>query len=195
MKSKLLALSFVVLAPLAALADGASYSYVDLNAQLGGSADGGFFNVDNEGFGAKGSLGLGDNLFLELDLQSLQTDPDVGDLDSNAFFIGLHGDTFFGKVGFEQADFGGVDDSGYTADVGMRMMATESFELNLHFGMSDLGDVGSTTNYGVGAVLMFNPTMGVSVNYDMRAISDFGGVGGFDIDLTTYGVGFRLSFD
>jgi hypothetical protein len=195
MKSKLLALSLVALAPFAVLADGASYSYIDLNAQLGGSVDAGFANVDSDGLGAKGSLGLGDNLFIELDLQSLQTDPDIGDLDGSALFIGLHGDTFYGKVGFESADFAGVDDSGYTAEVGMRMMATESFELNLHFGLSDLGDVGSTTNYGAGAVLMFNQNMGVSLNYDMRAIADFGGIGGFDLDLATYGVGFRFSFD
>lgn len=194
MKTKLLALMFVTLAPLAAQAS-ASYSYLDLNAQLGGNGESGIFNVDTEGFGAKGSLGLGDHLFVELDIQSLQTDPDVGDLDSNALFVGLHGDTFFVKVGIESADFGGADDSGYTADVGLRMMPGESFEVNLHYGMSDLGDVGTSTNYGVGAVLMFNPTMGISINYDMRAISDFAGVGGFDVDLTTYGVGFRLSFD
>ena len=50
MKSKILALSFVALAPLAVLADGASYTYIDLNAQIGGSADGGFFNVDTTPF-------------------------------------------------------------------------------------------------------------------------------------------------
>ncbi len=194
MKTKMFVLLFAALTPLAVLAD-ASYSYIDLNAQIGGNGDGGFFTVDTEGFGAKGSLGLGDSLFIEVNLLSLQTDPDIGDADSSALFIGLHGESFFAKVGVESVDYAGADDSGFTADVGLRMMPGENFELNLHYGMSDLGDVGTATNYGLGAVLMFNPTMGVSINYDMRSVADFGGIGGLDVDLTTYGVGFRLSFD
>jgi hypothetical protein len=194
MKTKILAIAFASLLPFAASAD-VSYNYIDLNYQMSGSADFGFGTADTDGFGVKGSYAFNDNWFFEFDYQTLSTDPDVGNADSYALEAGWHGDLFFVKVGYGSADYFGVDDAGYTASVGVRTILGENFEVNAYVGMGDYGDVGSTTDYGVGAVWMFNDNMGVSFNYDLRSLSDFAATPGFDIDLDTMGFGFRYNFN
>lgn len=196
MKTKMLALLFVALAPFAVLADGASYRYIDANYQFGGEIDGGFGAIDTDGFGLKASLAMGENMFIALDYLTLSTDPSGIELTDWAVAVGLHGETFYAKVGLENGEIDvcaiflppcTTDDSGYNIDFGMRTMVTEAFELNAHVGHSDLGDLDTFTNYGLGAVLMFSGAAGVSFNYDLRAGDGF--------DITTMGLGLRINFD
>jgi hypothetical protein len=192
MKTKILALALVAAAPFAASAD-VSYQYIDLSYQLGGSVDAGGPSIDTDGFTLTGAFPINDNWFVQFDYSSLATDPDVGNFDGYTLSGGWHGETFFATLGYEAADYAGLDDSGYNVDFGARAMVSDSFELNGHVGMSDVGDVGTTTNYGFGAVWMFGDSMGVSFNYDIRNVSDFATV--IDIDTDTYGFGFRMNFN
>jgi Outer membrane protein beta-barrel domain len=195
MKTKFLALAFVALAPFAASADAPSYSYIDLNYQMSGTFDAGFASFDTDGFGLDGSFAIGDNWFVEFDYTALSTDPDIGDVSGYALYAGWHGDLFFAKLGYASADYAGTDDSGYSGAFGLRTLLGENFEISAYAGMSDYGNVGSTTDYGLGAVWMFGDNMGVSFNYDLKSLSDYSGIPGFDIDMDTMGVGFRFNFN
>ena len=196
MKTKLLALLFVALAPCAVLADGASYRYVEANYQFGGEIDAGFGAIDTDGYGFKASLAMGERMFFAFDYLAIGTDPSGLDLTNWSLAVGLHGDTFYAKAGIENGEIDAcalfappcsTDDSGYNIDFGMRTMVTDAFELSAHVGYSDLGDLDTFTNYGVGAVLLFSESAGVTFNYDLRA--------GDGVDITTMGAGLRINFD
>ena len=194
MKTKMLALALVAAAPFAASAD-VSYKYVDINYQVGGEFDFGFGTADTDGYGLTGAFPINDNWFVQFDYNSYGTDPDIGDADGYTLSGGWHGEMFFVTLGYQSADYFGVDDAGYNVDLGARGMMGDNIELNGHVGMPDLGDFGTSTNYGIGAVWFFGDNMGVSFNYDMSSISDFAAVPGLDIDGTTYGLGFRMNFE
>lgn len=196
MKTKLLALLFITLAPFAAWADGAAYGYIDLNYQVGGEIDSPLGSIDADGYGLKAALPLGDNLFIAFDYLTLGTDPSGLDLTDWAVSLGLHGDTFYAMLGLQTVEIDictlvappcVFDDDGYKLELGMRSMVTEAFELNAHVGQSDIGDLDTFNSYGVGAVLMFSASAGVSFNYDIRSGDDF--------DITNYGVGLRINFN
>lgn len=198
MKTKFLALALVAFAPFAVMAD-VSYNYIDFNYQFSGTAEdnlGG--SSDTDGFGLRGSYGFNESWYVRFDYASLATDPDAGDIDDLALSVGWHNELFFAQFGYVSGDYIGLDDSGFGFDVGVRTMVSDGFELNAHLGMGDYGDIGTSTNYGLGAVWMFNDSMGVSFNYDLRSISDFAEplIGpGLDVDFDTMGLGFRMNFN
>jgi len=194
MKTKFLAIALVALAPFAASADDISYNYFDISYQIGGDIDPGFGTIDTDGFALTGSFEFSDSWFAQFDYSSLSTDPDIGDDTGYTLSVGWHNEMFFASIGWQNADIGGVDDSGFNLDGGFRTMVGDGFEFNGHIGYSDLGDVGSGLGYGIGAVYMFGDNMGVSFNYDMASFSDFAAIPGFDVDTTTYGLGFRMTF-
>lgn len=194
MKTKYLAIAFAALLPFAASADDVSYNYFDISYQFGGEQDFGFATVDTDGFALIGSFAVDDNWFVKFNYASLGTDPDIGDGGGYTLAGGWHGETFFATLGWQNGEMLGGDDSGYNIDFGARSMVSDGFELNGHVGISDLGDFGSTVNYGFGAVWMFSGDMGVSFNYDIANVSDFAAVPGFDVDTSTYGLGFRMNF-
>ena len=186
MKTKILALALVALAPFAASADDISYSYFDISYQSG-SADSGFGSADFDGFMLKASGEFSDNWFVSFDYGDYGFDP-AGDLTNYVLAVGWHNDMFFAKFGYENGDAGGASsDSGFMFDVGARGMMGDNFELNGHVGYSDVGDFETFTNYGIGAVWYFGDNMGVAFNYDLRS-GDF-------VDLDQYGVGFRYNFN
>jgi hypothetical protein len=182
MKTKILALALVAAAPFAASAD-VSYSYIDVAYQTGSADPGG---QDYDGFLLKASGAFSDNWFVEFNYGDYSFDP-AGDLSDMALMLGWKNDMFFAKLGYEDAESGGFSDSGYVFDVGARGMVADSFELNGHVGMSDLGTFESFTNYGFGAVWYFGDNMGLSFNYDIRS--------GDNADLDQMGVGFRFNFN
>ena len=192
MKTKILALALVALAPFAVMAD-VSYSYAEASYQMGGEIDGGGGNTaDTDGFALSGSFAVNDNWFVEFDYSTLGTDPSGLDINSMALLAGWHGEMFFAKVGYESLELdagggGSADDSGYNLDFGLRSMVGENFELNGHVGYSDLGNFDTFTNYGFGAMYAFGDNMGITFNYDMRS--------GDGVDFSTYGFGFRLNFN
>lgn len=195
MKSKLLALAFVALAPFAAQAD-VSYSFFEVNYQFSGTMDVPLCcSFDTDGYGIKGSFAVNDNWYVQFDYMDIGTDPDIGSTSDYALSAGWHNELFFIRLGYESAEEPfGVSGSGYVFDAGLRGMVGENFELNAHVGMSDLGDFGSSTNMGVGAFWMFGDNMGVTFNYDLRSVSDFAATPGLDADYDTMGLGFRFTF-
>lgn len=194
MNTKILALALVAAAPFAASADEASYRYLDVSYQFGGSIDAGP-SIDTDGFALEASFPIGDNWHVAFDYSDLGTDPSAIDISDWALKAGWHNDVFFANVGLESAEFDfcavllppcTIDDSGYNVDFGVRAMTSDTFELNGHVGYSDLGDLDTYTNYGVGAVFLFSESLGLSFNYEMRA--------GDGIDLSSYGLGLRWNF-
>jgi hypothetical protein len=181
MKTKILALALVALAPFAASADDVSYKYFDVSYQTG-SADPG---ADYDGFLLKASTDIGDHWFIDFNYGDYAFDP-TGDLSDMVLAFGWKNDIFFAKIGYEDADAGAASDSGYMFDLGARSMVSDSFELNGHVGYSDIGTFETFTNYGFGGVWFFGENMGVSFNYDLRS-GDF-------VDLDSMGVGFRYNF-
>jgi len=184
MKTKILALAFVALAPFAASADPDNYSYADVSYQLG-TIDPVF---DTDGFRVQLSKSFSDNWFASFDYQTMGTDPDVGSIDTYAFYAGWHNDMLFAKLGYASADYAGFDDSGYALDFGARGNVGDNIELNGHVGYQDLGNLDTFTIYGIGAVWMFGDNMGVSFNYDITS-TDIGA------DADQYGVGVRFEFE
>jgi hypothetical protein len=182
MKTKFLALALVAAAPFAASAD-VSYSYVDLSYQMGSADPGG---VDFDGFQLEVSGAFSDNWFVAFEYGDYTFDP-TGDFSDMALFLGWNNDMFFAKLGYEDADIVGFSDSGYALDFGARGMVSDGFELNGHVGYSDLGDLDTFTNYGIGAVWFFGDNMGLSFNYDIRS--------GDGVDFDSMGVGFRFNFN
>lgn len=183
MKTKILAIAFAAIAPFAASADEPSYSYADLSYQLGSIDPGG---ADIDGFRLGFSYGFNDNWFFKFDYSDYSIDP-TGDLSDYSIAGGWHNEMFYALLGYEQAESGPADDSGYMVDFGLRSMVSDGVELNGHVGYSDLGTFETFTKYGVGAVWMFGDNMGVSFNYDMWS-GDFN-------DVDSYGVGFRFNFN
>jgi hypothetical protein len=196
MKTKFLALAFAALMPFAASAD-VSYSFFEVNYQFSGTFEVvGCCEFDTDGFGVKGSFAVNDNWYVQFDYNDIGTDPDIGSTSNYALSAGWHNEMFFARLGYESAEEPlGTSGSGYVFDLGLRSMVSDSFELNAHVGMSDLGDFGSTMNYGVGAMFLFGDNMGVTFNYDLRSVDDFAAVPALEADYDTMGLGIRFTFD
>jgi hypothetical protein len=201
---KFLMIAALVAAP-AALAEETSYSYFDATYQLGGDMEfgGGGGSIDSDGYDLDLSFAVNDSMFVVFNYTTTGTDPSVFDINTMSLAAGWHGERFFAKLGWQSDEFDAcaivappctVDDSGYVLDLGLRTIVRDRLELNAHVGVSDTGDLGQSTNFGVGAVLMVAEDIGVSFNYDLRQVSELGGAGGFDLDVTSYGLGFRFNF-
>ena len=157
-------------APLAAMADDMSYSYVDLGyAQsdidgVGPSAD---------GFGLRGSIGFAQNwfAFAEYAAESVQG------IDIDTISVGLGGHYNFtegldlvGRVGYFEVnlDAGGglnADDNGFLVDAGLRGRAGDAVELEGGVRYTDLSDGGDDTGFYVGGRFHFNKTWALGAEY------------------------------
>ena len=160
----------LAVAPLAAMADGMSYSYVDAGyAQtdidgVGPSAD---------GFGLRGSVGFAQNWFAFADYSSQS----VQGIDLESIGVGLGGHygltdalDLVGRVGYFEVNLdapGGIsaDDDGYSLDLGLRGRVTEGVELEGGVNYTDLSEGGDDTALFVGGRFHFNKTWAVGAEY------------------------------
>jgi len=160
----------LAVAPLAAMAEDMSYSYVDLAyvdqdfEGLGPSAD---------GFGLRGSIGFAENwlAFAEYSSTSVQG----VDIELTAVGLGGHYGLseqldLVGRVGYFEVsvDAGGglnADDDGYLLDLGLRGQVTEGVELEGGARYTDLSDGGNDTALFVGGRFHFNKTWAVGAEY------------------------------
>ena len=160
----------LAVAPLAAMAEDMSYSYVDLAyvdqdfEGLGPSAD---------GFGLGGSIGFAENwlAFAEYSSTSVQG----VDIELTAVGLGGHYGLseqldLVGRVGYFEVsvDAGGglnADDDGYLLDLGLRGQVTEGVELEGGARYTDLSDGGNDTALFVGGRFHFNKTWAVGAEY------------------------------
>jgi hypothetical protein len=185
----LLASSFAI-APLAAQADGLSYSMLDVGYLV--------TDIDNldenaDGFALEGSYEFVENWFGYGHYGDQTVDAFGSNLDLKVFGLGVGyawplADTtdLYGKLGYTQVEaeaFGGsADDDGYALSVGLRSKPVEQLELEGAINYVDLSDSGDDTGFGVAARWYFTNQFAIGVE------------GGFADDATSYGIGARWSF-
>jgi len=173
-------------APLAAMADGMSYSYVE--------ADYVDIDIDDapsgDGFGLRGSVGFLDNLFVFVDY----TDASVSivDIETIAVGVGGHyplGSNFdaVGRIGYAEADlsasgFGSVGDDGYLLSLGLRGQVAQQFELEGNVIYTDFSDGGDETAFEVVGRWNFTDMFSAGLAY---RVGD---------DVNTFYAGVRLSW-
>ncbi|MGH8129612.1 MAG: outer membrane beta-barrel protein [Steroidobacteraceae bacterium] len=172
--------------PLAAQAEGMSYSYIDL-----GYVE---TDIDNgptaDGFGVRGSVGFAENYFVFAEY----TDQDLRGVDIEQFAVGLGGHLglsetldLVGRFGYLDAEVsaGGASASadGYLVSAGLRGQVAEDFELEGHVIHRDLGNQGGDdTALSIGGRYFFTGQFALGLEYET---SD---------DADTIFVGGRLSF-
>ena len=165
-------------APLAALAEDMSYSFVDL-AYVETEIDGAGQSPD--GFVLRGSVGFAVNwfAFAEYSAQS------VSGVDLDAFAVGVGGHyslaenlDLVGRIGWTESEvsFGpfDFDDDGYLIDAGLRGRVGDSVELEGGARYADFSDAGDSTALYVGGRFHFNDTWALGAEYQDGA--EFQGV-------------------
>jgi hypothetical protein len=171
--------------PLAAQAEGMSYSYVE--------ADYVDVDIDNapsgDGFGVRGSVGFLDNLFAFADY--LDASVDVVDIENLSVGIGGHypvADNLdvTGRIGYTEFDlsapgFGSVSDDGYLLSLGLRGQVSQ-FEAEGNVIYTDLSDGGDETAFEVAGRWNFTEMFSAGVAY---RVGD---------DINTLYAGVRLSW-
>ena len=156
-------------APLAALAEDMSYSYVDL-AYVDTDIDGVGPSLD--GFGLRGSIGFAQNWFAfgEFAAQS------VSGVDLDTYTVGLGGHyglvenlDLVGRLGWTKVEISSgpidVDDDGYLVDAGLRGRVGDAVELEGGVRYTDFGDRGDSTGLFVGGRFHFNETWALGAEY------------------------------
>lgn len=156
-------------APLAAQAEGMSYSYLDLGyaeTDLDGGPSG-------DGFGVRGSMGFAENFFVFADYLT----QDFGPVDVDVYSVGLGArmgltDTLdlVGRAGYLKADAsaGGfsADDDGYLVAAGLRGRVADQFELEGNVIHRDLGSGADDTAVAVGGRYFFTDNVALGAEYE-----------------------------
>lgn len=171
-------------APLAAHAEGMSYSYVE--------ADYVDVDIDNapsgDGFGVRGSVGFADNWFVFADY--LDASVNVVDIETIAVGLGGHFEVAsnvdaVGRIGYTETDLSAgpvnVSDDGYTLSLGLRGQMSQ-FEAEGHLVYTDLSDGGDETAFEFAGRWNFTDMFSAGVAY---RIGD---------DVNTLYAGVRLSW-
>jgi hypothetical protein len=171
------------------MADGPSYNYIEGSYQRV-NLDDGFIDVDGDGFGIGGSVGIGDNWQLIGGYNSIDFDFGV-DVDQLLLGGGFHtaltpNMDFVANIAYIRLDASvlgqSFDDDGYAASAGVRAMASENFELAGFVQYADLSDSGNDTSLRAEAWYNFTQSFAVGLN-----------VGTAD-DVFSYGIGARVYF-
>ncbi len=156
-------------APLAAMADDMSYSYVD-GAYVETDIDNG---PTADGFALRGSAGFGANWFVFADY----ADQSVQGIDITSYDVGFGGHyamtdilDVVGRVGYTKVelDAGGglnADDDGYLLDLGLRGRVGDAVELEGGVHYTDYTDGGDNTGLYVGGRFHFNKTWALGAEY------------------------------
>ena len=165
----MLASLMLAAAPLAAQAEGMSYSYVE--------ADYVDVDVDNgpsgDGFGVRGSVGFAGNWFAFADY--VDASVDVIDIENIAVGVGGHfpvNDTldFVGRVGYTETDLSSgpfsANDDGYLLSAGLRGQMSQ-FEAEGHVVYTDLSDGGDETAFEVAGRWNFTDMFSAGIAYRM----------------------------
>ena len=157
----------LAIAPLAALAEGMNYSYIDL-AYVETDIDG--VSQSADGFAARGSASFAENFFAfgEYSTQS------ASGFDVEAIGVGIGGHyglsenfDLVGKLGWFQVDpSGGGSNDGYLIDAGVRGRVADSVEFDAGARYTDLGGgIGDNTAFYVGGRYHFNEMWAVGAEY------------------------------
>ena len=157
----------LAVAPLAAMAEDMSYSYVE--------ADYIDLDIDDapsgDGFGVRGSVGFANNWFAFADY----VDASVDDIDIENIAVGLGGhypinDTLdvVGRVGYTETDLSSgpfsASDDGYLLTAGVRGQMSQ-FEMEGHLVYTDLSDGGDETAFEFAGRWNFTDMFSAGVAY------------------------------
>jgi hypothetical protein len=179
------AIAVIACSPMAALAAGPTYNYLDASYL---SVD-----VDNgptlDGFGVGGSFALTENFHVLAKYGEVSKSPWT--LTSSGVAIGwnhsLNNITdFVARAGWEHgrvklSGFGSESDNGWSVEAGVRSMLTPQFELNGFISHIDIFD-GDDQALSVGGVYYFTPAVGLGAGVS------------FSDDATGWQVGVRFAF-
>jgi hypothetical protein len=159
----------LAVAPLAALAEDMSYSFVDL-AYVDTEVDGVGPSLD--GFGLRGSVGFAENWFAfgEFAAQS------VSGVDLDTYAVGIGGHyrlaeslDLVGRLGWTKVEVSSgpfdVDDDGYLVDLGLRGRVGDAVELEGGARYTDFSDGGDATSLFFGGRFHFNETWALGAEY------------------------------
>lgn len=161
--------------PLAALADGMSYSYVDLAYVE--------TDIDNaptaDGFALRGSVGFAENWFAFGEY----SDQSVSGVDLTQYAAGIGGHyaladnlDLFGRLGWAKfeidAGFVDFDDDGYLVDLGLRGRVGDAVELEGGARHTDFGDSGDDTALFLGGRFHFNATWALGAEFQSSDDAD-----------------------
>jgi len=157
----------LAVAPLAAMADGLNYSYVE--------ADYVDLDIDNapsgDGFAVRGSVGFANNWFAFADY--VDASVDVIDIENIAVGIGGHypiNDTLdvVGRIGYTESDLSSgplsASDDGYLLTAGVRGQMSQ-FEMEGHLVYTDLSDGGDETAFEFAGRWNFTDMFSAGVAY------------------------------
>lgn len=154
-------------APLAAHADGMSYSYVEAD-YVDVDVDGG---PSGDGFGVRGSVGFANNWFAFADY--VDASVDVVDIENIAVGLGGHypiGGDFdvVGRIGYTETDLSAgpfsASDDGYLLSLGLRGQVSQ-FEMEGSVIYTDLDDGGDETAFEVAGRWNFTDMFSAGVAY------------------------------
>ncbi len=158
-----------------ALADGVSYDYLDL----------GYIDFDGaDGLNFELSSSFGNDFYGRIDYTDLDGDAG-GDFKATRLNLGYISSLsnnldFIAELGYEDLDFGILDDNGFNARLGLRGMAAKNFELG---GFVSYSDVLESTDVTVEGRYHFNNQFSMALEI------------GNDEELDEhYGVSFRYNF-
>ena len=164
----------------------AGYQEIDIDGGLFGGLD-----IDGDGYGVGGSFELNENWFVADSYSKADFDFGV-DFDQLMLGGGYHvpisdNADFYGMFSYISVEAsasgaGSADEDGYAAEIGLRGMIGERFELNGSLAYIDYGDGGDTTAFGAGALYNFSDVFAAGFSIDI------------DEDITAYGIGIRVYF-
>jgi hypothetical protein len=164
----------------------AGYQEIDIDDDLFSG-----FDVDGDGYFVGGSFELTENWFVAGGYSSADFDFGV-DLDEITIGAGYHvplnnNVDFYGMLSLVRAEvsasgFGSSDENGYAAEIGVRGMIGDRFELNGSLAYVDLDEGGDGTAFGAGLLYNFTNTLAAGLALD------------FDEDVKAYGIGLRFYF-
>jgi Outer membrane protein beta-barrel domain len=177
-------------APLAASAEGPSYSFVEAGYIVTDIDD---FDDEFDGFGLGGSFEFVENWFVYASYLDQSAEIFDVDVDSTGFDVGF-GYAFpltetmdlYGKLGYTEVEIEAfdesVDDDGYALGLGLRAIVIEQLELEGSINYVDLSDSGDDTAFGLAARWYFLPQFALGLE------------GAFSDDANSYGVSARWEF-
>lgn len=194
---------------------GISYNYLEAGYVFGDELDVedlGLGKQDVDGWALKGSAEIAPGIFVRGSSNSLDVEGPLffgdGSLDTLSLGVGyslplMTGPApldLWGGLSYERLDLFGDEADGMGADLGVRWMPIQGFELNAFGGWRDYGqwineDLDGWT-YGVGAVYHATQKLALTADWtrlDLEAADFLGGSDG-DVELDTFSIGARWNF-